>query len=1243
MSLDDYQLLAQLTAGDDGVAYRARERGGDGLVELRVLDKARADHSRWTGLAKRLGQARRLTHPRIRAVRDLDLDADPPYVALELDERGSLADSLDASPLPSETAALELALSLAEALAAAHRLGLAHGALDPWTILGDQPENLAVDFTGSKTMPDRDRGPFGEAYRAHELEAGGTPRFSSDVFSLGVILYRLLMGQIPARPRCELVGVSDRLRELVSSMVVSDGDERPTVIEVGRHLRAILGEGDSPASEMMGWPGKRTEIAVDQTSDFISAASGTIEVTRPPSSAPNLGLRLVGASSALAVDGSAPERLGRFLLVEKLGEGGMGEVYKARDEADGSLAAIKVLKRELANKPSALQRFRKEARLLAQVRNPYVTNLLEVNEDQGIHYIVLEFVSGRSLDRDLVARGRLDEPLALAIAADVARGLIDAHRLGIVHRDIKPANILIVGDLPEPREVGRTGSRASSKTVSNGPRVKLSDFGLARHAIEAESQALTQSGVIVGTPTYMAPEQCSGEAIDARADVYSLGATLYHLVAGAPPFQAEDWRGVIAKHLNEPPPSLRKVNPDVSEGFCRVVERALAKSPDARYGDAAALLVDLDRLLRGEPTGLPMHPVLPAWDPKEVLRFDFEWELEASPRQLWPYVSNTDRINRAAGFGPVRHTLQFDPERGVRRLIEGRKAGTTEEGEELPYEWVEGRRLGVYREYAKGPFHWVVNIVELAPRSGGGTTLTQRLRLVPRGQLIRLGAGWGIGKGVRRDLERVYRRIDAALTGKLAADRDAFEPGPALPDERRRRLDERLALLAERGVDPFVVERLGDYLAEAHDQELARIRPIALARRLGLGEEAVVAACLHGANVGLLVLLWDLLCPVCRIASEVKETLRALTDHGHCPACHIDYELDFTNSVEMVFRVHPQVREADLNTYCAAGPAHSPHVVAQVRVQAGERFELDLELTPGAYRLRGPQLGWSFDFHVRPGAATRRWDLRLSSGPVDDLAPWLGAGGQLLVLDNDAEIELLLRVERVAPRDDALTAARATSLAVFRELFPAEVLAPGRLVNVSNVTLLVTALDPARNLYAELGDARAFALLHEQFRLIDEVVRAQGGAVVKTLGDGVLAAFDSARAAVEAALGLPAALESGVTTRGLAIRAAAHRGPAMTTTLNDQLDYFGLTVHQTILALAECEASSLVMSRSVSADPAVAARLEALGLTGSLRDESRLGSSLGPLLSIRLIVRSASEAPGKAFIDRLRGGSRHPP
>jgi class 3 adenylate cyclase len=212
----------------------------------------------------------------------------------------------------------------------------------------------------------------------------------------------------------------------------------------------------------------------------------------------------------------------------------------------------------------------------------------------------------------------------------------------------------------------------------------------------------------------------------------------------------------------------------------------------------------------------------------------------------------------------------------------------------------------------------------------------------------------------------------------------------------------------------------------------------------------------------------------------------------------------------------------------------------------------------------------------------------------------LRPGGQVLVLTNDHSEELVVRVERTARRSDALTAARASSLALFRELFPDEVLSPGQLMSVATVTLLVTDLEGSATLYHNLGDARAFAVIHEHFRLVGDAVRAEGGAPVKTVGEGLVAAFPDAAAAVRAALELHKALVRGEGTAALKLRAGVHRGPALAATVNDQLDYFGTTVRRALALPALARVGECVLTREVAADPEVDALLRARGLTNEV-------------------------------------------
>ena len=212
-----------------------------------------------------------------------------------------------------------------------------------------------------------------------------------------------------------------------------------------------------------------------------------------------------------------------------------------------------------------------------------------------------------------------------------------------------------------------------------------------------------------------------------------------------------------------------------------------------------------------------------------------------------------------------------------------------------------------------------------------------------------------------------------------------------------------------------------------------------------------------------------------------------------------------------------------------------------------------------------------------------------------------------------------MRLERAVQRGDALTAARASALALFRELFPGEALSPGQLISVTTLTFLVTDLVEATQLYRDLGDARAFTVVHEYFRLTQESVVKEGGALVKTVGEGVLAVFSDPAAAVRVAAGLPKLLAKNETTRGLGVRVAAHRGPALAATLNDHLDYFGATLNQAMRLPALVSGGELVLTQALAADPGVAALLQAHGFASRVAESGDLG-----LVLHRFVLRERS-------------------
>ncbi|MCX7803767.1 MAG: protein kinase [Planctomycetota bacterium] len=288
--------------------------------------------------------------------------------------------------------------------------------------------------------------------------------------------------------------------------------------------------------------------------------------------------------------GDQKRKLGNYRLVRKLGEGGMGAVYLAEDEMIGRLVAVKILPKHLSSKPDRLARFYREAKAAGKLNHPNIAAAFTVGEEKGVHYYVMEYCEGETLDRTVRRLGYLPERAVLKIGIQVAAGLQYAHSLGFVHRDIKPSNIIACP--PAPPE-GLGGEWECS--------VKILDMGLTKNIADEEASFNTASGVMLGTPHYVSPEQARGDReIDGRTDIYSLGASMYHLMTGRAPFEGETPVAVMMKHITEQIPDPREYRPEISEASALMLARAMAKDPDDRYADAGEMMADMERALAGE-------------------------------------------------------------------------------------------------------------------------------------------------------------------------------------------------------------------------------------------------------------------------------------------------------------------------------------------------------------------------------------------------------------------------------------------------------------------------------------------------------------------------------------------------------------------------------------------------------------------------------------------------------------------
>jgi serine/threonine-protein kinase len=289
--------------------------------------------------------------------------------------------------------------------------------------------------------------------------------------------------------------------------------------------------------------------------------------------------------------------LGQYRVTGTIGRGGMGVVHVAEHTLLGRRAAIKVLRSELSQNQDAVTRFFNEARALAAIHHPGIVDVYDFGwTPDGAAFLVMEHLEGESLTRRS-ARTPFRWPAALAIARQIAGALAAAHAKGIVHRDLKPDNVFLV---PDPE-------------VPGGERIKLLDFGIAKLAVTASpSHSVTRTGAVIGTPTYMAPEQCRGVSVDHRADLYALGCVIYELCCGRPPFVGEGSGDVLVAHITTPVPAMSNTNPEIPHIVETLVRRLLAKAPGDRLQTADRVILAIDALLSERPLATTPLSAAPA-------------------------------------------------------------------------------------------------------------------------------------------------------------------------------------------------------------------------------------------------------------------------------------------------------------------------------------------------------------------------------------------------------------------------------------------------------------------------------------------------------------------------------------------------------------------------------------------------------------------------------------------------------
>ena len=567
--------------------------------------------------------------------------------------------------------------------------------------------------------------------------------------------------------------------------------------------------------------------------------------------------------------------------------------------------------------------------------------------------------------------------------------------------------------------------------------------------------------------------------------------------------------------------------------------------------------------------------------------YDWQIDLRSSPRELWPLAADTNRFNRDSGL-PSIHAVP-DPAgvpAGAHRLAFD-LPGQMVEWDEEPFNWVYPHQFSVIRRFRKGPLQEMRVLCEFQPQDGGGTRLRYQTWARSRNLLGDLVIRAGIGLVSARRFAKAFRTYDDNIQ------RGGTEynlPGPIhLAPGGLQRLQAARTALVRNNADEALFEKFSNLLIEADDLSLDRLRPYHLADLWGMNRRETLEFCLRLNRAGLLDLRWELLCPMCRGARESHTNLSEVHAHSHCDFCHIDFTVDFDHQVEVIFRPNAAIRRLPAQQlYCLAGPQVKPHLLLTEILAPGASRVCQVELAAGEYLL-----STSLD--------KRAVSVTVVEGGQDSLAltPALPVAAQrlspypTLELSNSGTETAIFSLERTTWRDDAATAADVTTLQLFRDLFPREALRADQEIGVSRVTLLFTDLRDSTRMYRQIGDGPAFGHVRRHFDILQEAVAAEGGTIVKTIGDAVMAVFRQPLHAFLALQIAHARIAEFESDPALHLKAGIHTGPCIVVTLNEHLDYFGTMVNTAARLPSLSASGEVIFSDEIAHDPEVALWLAA--------------------------------------------------
>lgn len=568
-----------------------------------------------------------------------------------------------------------------------------------------------------------------------------------------------------------------------------------------------------------------------------------------------------------------------------------------------------------------------------------------------------------------------------------------------------------------------------------------------------------------------------------------------------------------------------------------------------------------------------------------VKRYRIEQEVPLPRWRVWELLANTDHLNRLIGLFSIRYSAPSPDSSLFYREIQAKVAGLIPlKWKELPFEWTKNQYYSVEREYLGGPLE----------RFNGGVALEDAETMLPGGDRatkVKLFADFTPSNALgmiaiplvgKRSMKKTLAYCSDYL--KMVNDGHAENlPQPSFSSKANAGLlEEKVQKLSGFHFNRSTLERLKSFIVQGGDEEVANMRPYELAIRWNVDKNELLRLCLYATKEGLLNLSWELMCPNCRVSKSRTESLSQLEPKFHCDLCGIEYEANFDRYVELRFSVAPAIRKASRQVYCIGGPFITPHVFTQSPIDDKGIADISIPNYQGEMRLR--TLG-SNDVLSLTSDVEDSHEIRfLKNGWNLDYAPRPVAGKSLRV-ENKSGKPIVVVLEEVEWDKQAVTAAEVSAMQEFRDLFSSEVLAPDQQIQVGNVTLLFSDLKGSTALYEIVGDAHAYSNVRRHFDFLSRWVNAHSGAVVKTMGDAVMAVFYKPEDAIRAAYDIYERLgqfNGGLPkSEQIAVKMGIHCGPAIVVNSNDRIDYFGRTVNLAARIQGTSSGDGFVLSREL--------------------------------------------------------------